>query len=481
MSAEPGLAPRRPPGVRAEGPSRARPRVALVPWLLLVALSASLAAREAAAADGDLDPRFHGDGILHFLPTATDRADVIRLLEAPDGAVVALLATEPANPDWHARDAWRRVTPSSLSTDCRVPSDVLDDFRAQDARFDRLGRLVVAGDTHVLFDQIRIPVFVRFLYPACTLDESFGSAGVAAFVIDASTVRARVVERRSTGPLPFHHLYLAIQRLRQEEPVILMRLTDDGLLDGTFGDAGLVDLPASWPDSELVAFEVDHTGRLVVGVGMSVASDDADFGVLRVLASGAVDSSFGSGGSRRIPIDLVPEGHDSLRGMALGPDGDIALVGSAETPTGVMAAIAVLDASGELENEFAGDGTRGLGVPGRPRVHGQRVAYQGDGKLVVAGDALELSAPPLRSDTFVARLLPNGGLDTTFGASGVAIVPIDLEPGANDYVRALALISGRPLVGGLASDSSWDEAWIASLQNAYLFADGFETGGTTAW
>ena len=49
-----------------------------------------------------------------------------------------------------------------------------------------------------------------------------------------------------------------------------------------------------------------------------------------------------------------------------------------------------------------------------------------DGKIVLAGDVMTGSIPDANCDLVIARLLPDGGIDSEFGEDGKVVVPFDL-------------------------------------------------------
>lgn len=451
--------------------------------LLLVHLASAPAG--AFAADGDLDAGFHSDsdGVFHFHAGSSGDTRTLRVLAAPDGALVMLVRTGGN------LDAWRRVTATGASSTCLIGSGLFSELSAADATFDRLGRLVVVGGQ--AGEQL---VVSRFLYPACTLDAAFDGNGVAGYFEGAWTYPGGIVERaRAPGaPIAFPFLYVAfwIDDAAGRD-VVLMRLADDGAVDTTWGGGdGWVRVTVPGPEGppRVVALALDTRQRLVVGLDLEdydascVNLGCNDFGVLRFEANGALDDSFDGNGIKRVPIDILADGRDILTDLAIAPDGHIALVGEVEGSAGFHLGVAVLRDNGAPETGFDTNGVRLLDAPDTNASYGGAAVYQTDGKLVVAGSAREVATAPYLFDSFAARLLSTGALDTSFGDGGMTVVPVDLYPGANDRAMALALDAGRPVVGGYAVRPGLDEAaFLFRLENSLIFMDGFETGDTFAW
>jgi uncharacterized delta-60 repeat protein len=454
-------------------------------WVRLLAFAGSLALVQppgpAHAGDGDADPEFHGDGIFDFLPPGAWTAFASRILAVPDGDLVALVRSEDQQ-DPTDFDSWRRITASGAAPSCRIGEGVLSHFVAEDARLDRLGRLVVAGLTGNL---TRVAI-ARFLYPACTLDPDFGVDGIT--VVDAGELVEKValVERPSPGPLTNHHLYVAAGRhFGGERDLFLTRLEDDGDVDFTFGGGvGARLIALGLRSFSLADLELDPEGRLLAGITVWLPDEDENFGVLRLLSDGSFDPSLDGVGFREVPMDFVADGNDRLNAIAVAPDGDIALVGDVDSAglTYRSVGLAVLEESGALETEFASDGIRGLNVGGFVAAFARDAVYRTDGRLLVGGYVRREPTEPGRSDSLAARLLPSGALDGSFGLGGVALIAVDLSTDADDSAFSLALSAGRPVLSGAARTASGIfRAFVARLENRLIFMDGFEGGSTAAW
>jgi uncharacterized delta-60 repeat protein len=175
--------------------------------------------------------------------------------------------------------------------------------------------------------------------------------------------------------------------------------------------------------------------------------------VSSLLACGTVhaaglDATFGSGGKLLPPVGA--SGSSQASGAILQSDGKIVIVGS--TPACVtsfeqgIVAPESFDPSRDflvmrLNNDGSLDSTFGSGGSVRIDFHqdddrAMGVAQQPDGKLVVVGAARTAASGPGGSirgdfDLAVARLLPNGNLDTSFGSGGKVTVNIPGDPNAS--------------------------------------------------
>src|SRR5919106_762500 len=174
---------------------------------------------------------------------------------------------------------------------------------------------------------------------------------------------------------------------------------------------------------------VQPNGRIVVAGGGSVANS---FCVARLRANGTFDTTFGPGGKRRISFGGEQEG---AFGATLQPDGKIVLVGDSD----FRVAVARLNPNGSLDTTFSGDGKKifSWGAIGRAMA----VLVLQSGKILVGG-----FSGPEGGNMQVARLKPDGALDTTFGGDGTAT--IDVGSGSDTANDALLQPDGKIVVAG---------------------------------
>jgi uncharacterized delta-60 repeat protein len=179
-------------------------------------------------------------------------------------------------------------------------------------------------------------------------------------------------------------------------------------LDASFGDGGFVmtDFDNQYDGANAVLVQPD--GKIVAG-GNAMVGNDYDFAVARYNANGSLDTSFSGDGKATIGFG----GDDRLYDMALQSDGKLVLVGDRDGDF----AVARLNANGTLDTSFDGDGKLTTNFGGHERA--EAVVIQPDGKIVVLGP----QASPHKSH--MARYLPSGALDTTFGSGGKLTIPVD--------------------------------------------------------
>ncbi|QQR72256.1 MAG: hypothetical protein IPJ17_12045 [Holophagales bacterium] len=458
--------------------ARAPRRCLLALITLLAGVAVPLLAQE-----GELDTTFQSAGLYHHHPDNV--SDPVRVLAAPDGALVFVAhAFFPG--DVGGNDFWKRIADHAAGADCFVTGTDIPSFFVADARFDRLGRLLLVGSDP---DNDRIVVF-RYSYPTCDRDDSFGTNGVAVFSSSSwSEERGVAILERRYGTLFPSYAYFVLAEnggtLTAPRGAVLLKLDEVGDLWSGWGN-GLGWINHSFlPDvTRPIGLELDGAARLVIGLeALRSGSSGHDFAAARVIATdGALDPAFSSDGYVRIPIDADGANSDDLPlGLATGTDSRVALVGKAPDGSGIpRPTLVVLTSAGALDSSFAGDGKRQL--PGQGQAWGARLLA--DGKMVVVGQGVDLL---FRDESRIRRLLASGADDPDFGVSGSAVFdPLDFGNG-DDGARSVVVVGGKVVVAG------WGEE-TPGHRNAYLmrftsstpasllpFVDGFESGDLGAW
>jgi uncharacterized delta-60 repeat protein len=195
--------------------------------------------------------------------------------------------------------------------------------------------------------------------------------------------------------------------------VTLVRYGRDGGLDPSFGSGGKLVTPVGASNDTALALAVQSDGRIVVAGSTAQASTGNDFLVLRYLADGTLDASFGSGG--------------------------------------------------KVITSFSSDADRAMAV-----------AIQPDGKIVVGGES-QSGASTSGVDFALARYLPNGTLDPAFGTGGKVVTAISSHTGKDSiYALALPVVDGEQRILAVGGEGNFQAARYRA--NGQLDA-GFGSGG----
>jgi uncharacterized delta-60 repeat protein len=249
-------------------------------------------------------------------------------------------------------------------------------------------------------------------------DTGFGTGGIA--VVDFSPldpfINGVLVTASALAAQPDGKLIVAGE-LGSFFAVGVARLNADGSLDKTFGTGGEVAVGSSTANFDLAALAVQPDGKILVG---GAPQSTGTFALTRLTASGQVDPQFGHG-----QLVLGPQG--GLSSLAIQPDGKIVAAGT--QGGGFTVARYLPDGTPDAGFGHGGAVTTDLHFTvGNETFTGataEAVALQADGKIVVAGVALDpTTIPPANPEAAgtpafaVARYGSDGQLDASFGSGG---------------------------------------------------------------
>lgn len=227
----------------------------------------------------------------------------------------------------------------------------------------------------------------------------------------------------------------------------VVRYLDDGSVDMEFGVDGLATCAFSQGNDRANGIAVLDDGKIILsGYASGLVGDS--IAVTRLNSVGAVDPGFGTGGRVRAAI---PNRNTIGQAMAIGPDGEIVVVGYSVQPFAVepTAMVARFTADGVLDSGFNGTGLRELGVIGSVSSIMNGVAVRSDGKVVACG-----AVTTATSDFRVVRVNSDGSDDNTFNTTGSTVTDFT---GTFDRANALALQDdGRIVLVGSTNAGSQD-------------------------
>jgi uncharacterized delta-60 repeat protein len=215
--------------------------------------------------------------------------------------------------------------------------------------------------------------------------------------------------------------------------LVVGRLTTGGVLDATFGTAGLQTVAANASSScQHGTIIVAPDGSIFVSGCTKPAATTYAY-VVKLQPNGTPDPSWGSSGIS--VISTVASGLQER--LALQDDGKVVLVDA--TPGNVMR----LTINGALDTTFNGTGVRILGF------NNKDLAIQPDGNIVVTGNAWS-----------IARLTPAGAVDGTFNPAGT-------DPGATRFLDGGVTLQGDGKILLLGDSNAWGTwQWVVERLNA---------------
>jgi uncharacterized delta-60 repeat protein len=275
------------------------------------------------------------------------------------------------------------------------------------------------------------------------------------------------------------------------DPVVLVRVSAGGALDGAFAGGG-VDRLAGLSGPADMTLQPD--GSVVLASTANANTTNPSVIVTRLSADGAPTPEFGSGGS----VSLSPADEQAVS-VARAPDGDIVVLGN-PVKLGQPIVLAALTQSGALDPSFNGGAPIVTGADAGsslPQSADEQLLVQPSGRieLLYSPTRVYFTEPAVSHELFVAAYTPTGAPDTSFGNLAGTLeltlgeevgLPAGEEPGTQASLLAapgegtLALLptaSDRPKVIRLSANGQPDPSFGgASGETLDLGFGGLTTG-----
>jgi uncharacterized delta-60 repeat protein len=261
---------------------------------------------------------------------------------------------------------------------------------------------------------------------------------------------------QSTGKIvlagPVEHDPAATGDAAKDTDIAVVRFDATGKLDPAFGKDGVarIDLGTGKAISA-TAFVGDNpwglgnlAGDKLVVFATKLADGtnrtDADYVVVGLTNTGALDSAFGAGG--KVVVDLNGSG-DNPRGVLVQADGKIVATGYSNSEGVVSPVLIRLNPNGVLDSAFGRGGIATAKVlPGVAESY--QVSMQGN-DYIIAGYGRGADTAE-KVDLIVERFKADGTWDTSFGTSGLVRIDIAKE---DDRARTVMVLpDGRILAVG---------------------------------
>ncbi len=200
---------------------------------------------------------------------------------------------------------------------------------------------------------------------------------------------------------------------------VVVRMQANGILDPTFGTAGVLRLDImNASDDLLSAIAVQPDGKVIL-TGRIRSGGTSAIAILRLQANGAIDSNFGNLGRLILPNT---DTRSALNALLLQPDGKI--VGGGQQNGDFL--LMRLHTNGRLDSTFGTFGQTRLNVSNQDQEYCTALVRLPNGSLLAGGYA----GNGLTGGLTVIRFTNNGELDTTFGTNGRGRSNFEGAPGS---------------------------------------------------
>jgi len=250
------------------------------------------------------------------------------------------------------------------------------------------------------------------------------------------------------------------------------RYLSDGTPDPGFSGDGRTATDFNGASDEAHGVAIQADGKIVVAGFTLVSGSDIDFALARYNPDGSPDDSFGAHG--KVTTDFAGS-FDFGFALALQADGKIVVAGRAEDG-GTHFALARYNPDGTLDDTFDVDGKVTTDFDDR---HSQAfsVAVQADGKIVVAGDAINRGDPSNPGFIIaVARYNTDGSPDSDFDVDGK--VTTDFNGFSDVLARSVAIqADGKIVVAGVAAVDGSDVFALARYNSDGSMDSEFDVDG----
>ena len=293
------------------------------------------------------------------------------------------------------------------------------------------------------------------------LDPSFGTGGQVITPISSGYDAANALVVQPDGKLvAAGHAYNA-----NNDTFALVRYNADGSLDGNFGTGGKVTTPFGIGSAASAAV-LQADGRLVAA-GQTFTGSRTQFALVRYLATGGLDSTFGTGGKVGTPIGSID---DEASALVVQPDGKLVAAGYSDRGGNTTFALARYNAAGSLDTSF-GTGGKVTTAIGSTDDEVLALVLQPDGKLVAAG----FTASAGNTAFALARYNADGSLDASFGTAGKVTTAVE---SIDDAAFALLLQpDGKLVAAGYANDGSNEDFAVVRYSADGSLDASFGAGG----
>jgi uncharacterized delta-60 repeat protein len=192
----------------------------------------------------------------------------------------------------------------------------------------------------------------------------------------------------------------------------IIKLTSDGSLDTTFGSGGTRTVGGAGNDYVYSSIQTTDDGYVIVGKTNSFGAGSDDAYIIKLTSDGSLDTSFGSNGTRTIG----GTGNDYARSVIQASDGGYIIAGWTNSygAGNYDMYIVKLTATGALDTSFGSNGTRTVGGTGND--YAFNIIQTTDGGYVVGGYTQSYGAGD--SDFYIIKLTANGTMYDCVHSSG---------------------------------------------------------------
>jgi uncharacterized delta-60 repeat protein len=244
-----------------------------------------------------------------------------------------------------------------------------------------------------------------------------------------------------------------------QNQVMLMRLLPTGALDDSFGSGGKTSAGNGTSAGSLAAALLAD-GRIVTA-GFGGNPGTGDFSLTGHLEDGSLDPNFGSGGVQSIDVGAE---QSQLQTIAVEGDGSVVVAGSIFGPSFINSHVRRVSSAGVVGP---------LAINATGQIILSSILVLPDGKLLAAGSIDPDGSDAMPNEFYLARHLVDGSPDLSWGGTGVVRTPFG---GAAAACGIALLEDGKVLAAGIGGPTN-DMVVMARYNSNGSLDQTFGSGG----
>jgi uncharacterized delta-60 repeat protein len=281
---------------------------------------------------------------------------------------------------------------------------------------------------------------VRYSSNGSGLDNTFGADGIATTGITSEDIEWSCYDLAVSSNGKFAIVGTGEVGQSVHSDLVVGSFNEDGTLNfRRFIDESSFDDDGIFNNGSGVAIQTD--GKVIVSGYMQDSENVGHISLARINDDSSADTTFGNNGKGAVKI-LLPNFYHNPGAILLDANGKITVAGfvfADNDYTSTDLAIARINPNGTLDTNFNGSGIT-ITDFGSKEI-GNDIILQPDGKVVMVGSILNAGS----TDTLVVRYNSNGTLDTSFGTNGKIVTNIGSSDAANSII---AQTDGKIIIVG---------------------------------
>jgi uncharacterized delta-60 repeat protein len=434
-----------------------------VPGLLLVsAILFVFQFHTYASGPGSLDPTFGRAGVVSdTLGASGANADAVAI--QPDGKIVSAGAAYNSLGEYSIALV-RYNANGNYDTSFNGTGIVITDIGDYTASAYSLalqpdGKIVVGGMAWLV---ARYSFVVARYNTDGSLDTSFNGTGIVQTFIGDTQDSGASVALQPDGKI----VVGGYTKNGSRRYFAVVRYQPNGTLDPTFNGTGIVITTVGATDDFIESIKIQPDGK-IVAAGVSYVETYGDIAVVRYNSDGSLDLSFNGTGKVTTAIGQTDDFGVSV---VLQNDGKILVGGQSVNGQAGSMAIVRYNLNGSLDQSFNATGIVTTSIGDYSTV--LALGIQRDGKLVAVGQ----SSSGTTYDLILARYLTNGAPDASFNGTGEVVTHFD-QSGLGSALAFQA--DGKLVVAGFTTFLTTGHSYMVSRYLAFSIPFDYDGDGKT--